>query len=54
MGEMHRNNQFKTQRNLYFNTDYESLYNFDLKEKTFSDTKCAKIKSYVAQAKSVV
>jgi len=34
-------------QNPYFNTDYNSLYNFNLKEKTFSNTKDTKIKNYV-------
>ena len=40
-------------QNLYFNTDYKSLYDFDSEEETFSNTKCAKIKSYATQARIV-
>ena len=43
---MHRNNRPKNQKNPYLNTDYKSLYNFDLKKETFSNTKNTKIKSY--------
>ena len=37
-------------RNLYLNSDYNSLYNFNPKKKTFSNTKYTKIKSYTIQA----
>jgi len=40
-------------QNPYLNTDYNNLYNFNPKEKTFSNTKCAKIKSYATQARPV-
>ena len=41
-------------QNLYLNTDYNSLYNFNPEEETFSNIKCTKIKSYAVQARSVV
>ena len=37
--------------NLYLNTDYDSLYNFDPEEETFSDTENTRIRSYAVQAK---
>jgi len=41
-------------KNPYLNTNYNSFYNFDLKEKTFNNTKYVKIKSYIVQAKPIV
>jgi len=37
--------------NPYLNTDYNSLYNFDSEEETFSNTENTRIRSYTAQAK---
>jgi len=53
---MHSNNEpenLKRTVNLYFNLNYNSLYNFNSKEETFSNTKDTKIKSYTTQAKTV-
>ena len=33
-------------QNPYLNTDYNSLYNFNLKEETFSNTEDTRIRSY--------
>ena len=51
---MHGNDQPENQRNPYLNTDYNSLYNFDPKEETFSDTEDTRIRSYTVQAKEAV
>ena len=54
---MHKNNEpkdLKRTANPYLNTDYNSLYNFNPEEETFSDTKDTKIRSYTAQAKEAV
>jgi len=36
---IYRNNQPENQKNLYLNTDYNNLYNFNSEEETFSNTK---------------
>jgi len=38
--------------NPYFNTDYKSLYNFNLEKETFSNIKDTRIKNYTVQAKT--
>ena len=52
--DIHRNNEpedLKRTANLYFNTDYNSLYNFNLEKKSFSDTEDIKIRKYIKQAR---
>ena len=40
-------------QNPYLNTDYNSLYNFDPEEETFSNIKNARITKYTEQAKRI-
>ena len=40
--------------NLYLNTDYKSLYNFNPEEETFSNTKDTQIKYFAEKAKRTV
>ena len=54
---MHNNDKLENPKrtaNPYLKPDYNSLYNFDLEEKTFSNTKDIKIKSYIAQARQIM
>ena len=51
---MYGNDQPENQKNPYLNTDYNSLYNFDPEEETFSNTENVRIKSFIAQTKTMV
>ena len=41
-------------QNPYLNTDYNSLYNFNLEKETFSNTEDTKIKNYALQARHII
>ena len=51
---MHRNNEpkdLKRTANPYLNTDYNSLYNFNPEEESFSNREDIKIRKYTEQAR---
>ena len=48
---MHRNDQPKNQKNLYLNTDYSNLYNFNPEKETFSNTENTQIRYFAEKAR---
>jgi len=52
--DVHRNNQFENQKNLYLNISYDSFYNYDPEEETFSNTENAWIRYFVEKARRAV
>jgi len=51
---MHRNDQPENQKNPYLNTDYNSLYNYNPEEETFSNTENTQIRYFAEKARKAV